>query len=143
MGNARARFRGVLLRVAAAALVAFTAFVAQSAWAQGNLRVLDRLQPGAWDLRMRDAMRTVRRLCMDSGRPLIQLRHPGSLCKSFVVADEPNMVTVHYTCPGAGYGRTTIRYESPILAQVETQGIADGLPFDFTAEARRAGDCRN
>lgn len=136
--------RALLVRAATAALVGLAAFAAQSAFAQGSsLHMLDRLAPGGWDVRIRDAVRSVRHLCMESGRPLIQIRHPANLCKSFVVADTPSMVTVHYTCPGAGYGRTTVRYESPILAQVESQGIAEGLPFDFTAEARRTGDCRD
>jgi hypothetical protein len=59
------------------------------------------------------------------------------------VNDENRFVTVHYTCPGAGYGRTQIRLESAQLVQVDSQGIAQGFPFDFTAEARRVGSCRD
>jgi hypothetical protein len=49
--------------------------------------------------------------------------------------------TVHYSCPGSGWGRTTVRVETPRLARVETQGIAGKAPFAFTAEARRVGAC--
>jgi hypothetical protein len=31
--------------------------------------------------------------------------------------------------------------ENARLAQIETQGIAQGLPFDYSAEARRVGSC--
>ena len=48
---------------------------------------------------------------------------------------------VQYTCRGKGYGRTQIRRESNRLVQIDSQGIADGLPFSFSAEARRVGDC--
>lgn len=108
-----------------------------------SLRMLDRIDPGMWELRVRDAAHTVRRMCLDTGRPLIQIKHPNTLCRSFVVQDESRFVTVHYTCPGAGYGRTQIRIENTQLAQVDSQGIADGFPFDFTAEARRVGVCRD
>ena len=108
-----------------------------------SLRMLDRIDPGMWEVRVRDAAHTVRRMCLGTGRPLIQIKHPNTLCHSFVVQDESRFVTVHYTCPGAGYGRTQIRMENPQLAQVDSQGIADGFPFDFTAEARRVGVCRD
>jgi hypothetical protein len=50
-------------------------------------------------------------------------------------------VTVHYTCPGSGHGRTTIRKETNRLVQIDTQGIASGSPFSRTFEARRGGSC--
>ena len=108
-----------------------------------TLRMLDRIDAGMWEVRVRDAAHTVRRMCLDTGRPLIQIKHPNTLCRSFVVQDESRFVTVHYTCPGAGYGRTQIRLENPQLVQVDSQGIAEGFPFDFTAEARRVGGCRD
>jgi hypothetical protein len=59
-----------------------------------------------------------------------------------VIDDTPNEMTVQYTCPGNGYGRTHIRRESDHLVQIDSQGIEDGLPFAFTAEARWAGACQ-
>ena len=43
---------------------------------------------------------------------------------------------------GNGYGRTNLRREISRLVQIESQGIVDGLPFQFAAEARRVGACR-
>ena len=105
-----------------------------------ELAMLDKLDRGQWELRFRDGS-TSRRLCVNSGRELIQLRHPGSRCSRYVVEDGANEVTVQYTCKGNGYGRTSIRRETGALAQIESQGIADGLPFQFSAEARRIGRC--
>jgi hypothetical protein len=104
------------------------------------LGMLDPLEPGRWELRLRDAPGT-ERLCLRDGRRLIQLRHPQEQCERFVVNDEANDVTVQYTCRGRGYGRTHIRRESPRIVHLETQGIAAGLPFNFAAEARRVGEC--
>jgi hypothetical protein len=50
-------------------------------------------------------------------------------------------MTVQYTCKGSGFGRTQLRRETAQLVQIETQGVADGLPFDFSAEGRWAGEC--
>lgn len=107
---------------------------------RGALGMLDQLEPGRWELRFRDAP-VVERLCVRNGRGLIQLRHPQEQCERFIVNDDVNDVTIQYTCRGRGYGRTHVRRVSGRLAQIETQGIAEGLPFNFAAEARRVGDC--
>lgn len=118
-------------------------FAAAPALAQApTLRMLDTFDAGLWEVRVRDGNRMIRQLCLETGRPLVQIKHPNALCRSFVVKDENRLVIVHYTCPGAGYGRTQIRLENPQLAQVESQGIVDGFPFDFSAEVRRVGVCR-
>lgn len=105
-----------------------------------SLAMLDGLAKGEWTLRFRDGA-APRRICLKSGQELIQLRHRDPGCSHFVVDDATQQVTVHYTCPGNGYGRTSIRRETGGLVQIESQGIADGLPFQFTAEARRTGSC--
>ncbi|MDE2406174.1 MAG: hypothetical protein KGM17_16000 [Sphingomonadales bacterium] len=107
-----------------------------------GLAMLDRLESGRWELREHgQSSRAPETLCISSGRRLIQLRHQAVTCESYVVDDGPLDVTVQYTCRGRGYGRTHIRRESSRLVQVESQGIADGFPFDFAAEGRRVGDC--
>lgn len=105
-----------------------------------SLQALDKLSAGSWELRMRPD-NTRERVCLRNGRELIQLRHPQAGCKRFIVEDNADRVTVQYTCQGHGYGRTEIRRESPGIAQIESQGVVDGLPFQFSAEARRIGAC--
>jgi hypothetical protein len=132
------------LTCAAAALCALAAGSSQALIAQVRaLAMLDRLEPGDWELREHDAAGTPRRICLRNGRRLIQLRHPGQACSRIVVEDTDSQVTVQYTCPQHGYGRTQIRRESDSLVQIDTQGIAEGLPFAFGLEARRVGSCRS
>lgn len=110
--------------------------------AQGpSLAMLTGLTDGQWEIRFRDG-REPRRVCVQSGLELIQLQHGGAACSRFVVEDGANAVTVQYTCRGNGYGRTSIRRESAGLVQIDSQGIAAGTPFEFSAEARRVGACR-
>lgn len=107
-----------------------------------QLAMLDGLERGGWELAFRNDDGGKERVCLATGRELIQLRHAGLKCKSTVVSDSPQEVTVQYSCPGQGYGRTNIRRESNRLVQIDAQGIESGLPFAFAAEARWVGSCR-
>jgi hypothetical protein len=136
------RFLIATLVLSVSALAAATAFVVSPAVsAQSNsFAMLDGLTKGEWTIKHRDGS-THRKICVRTGQELIQLRHNESGCSQFVVENAAARVTVQYTCPGNGYGRTSIRRETPALVQIESQGIAGGLPFQFAAEARRTGAC--
>lgn len=129
------------LRIAGALGVAWLACAAPASGQRKALAMLDQLDLGKWELRVRDDGNAVQRLCVNNGRRFIQLRHPEASCERFIVEDSPTEVTVQYTCRGRGYGRTQIRRETNRLVQIQSQGIVDGLPFDFSAEARRVGEC--
>lgn len=103
--------------------------------------MLDRLEKGQWELRERGGTAMVRSFCVGDARAFIQIQHPRGGCSRYIIADGDEEVTVHYTCPGAGHGRTTVRHETNRLVQIDTQGIAGGAPFSFAYEARRAGPC--
>lgn len=105
------------------------------------LAVLAQVEPGQWQLREAGTSAPPRAMCVADPAMLLQLGHPGASCSRFVIADTPGSATVHYTCPGAGHGRTTLSIETPRLLHVATQGIAGGLPFDHDFEARRLGAC--
>lgn len=128
------------MRIAVAAAGLLVAFAAPSAAQRPALAMLGQLEAGRWELRNRDTG-SVERLCLPDTRRLIQLRHPADSCERLVVDDGASEVTVQYTCRGRGYGRTHIRRETNRLVQIDSQGIADGLPFSFAAEARKVGDC--
>lgn len=102
--------------------------------------MLGTLDKGGWTLRLRDGAPT-RHLCVRDGREFIQLRHLQANCSRFVVRDEGDQVVIQYTCPGNGYGLTTIRREASGLVQVQSRGIAQGAPFAIDGEARHDGTC--
>ena len=116
-------------------------WLAVPALAQGNgLAMLGTLAKGEWSIKQRGVARD-RKICVKSGEELIQLMHREGGCNQFVVEDGAARVTVQYTCPSNGYGRTSIRRETGTLVQLESQGIHGGVPFQLTAEARRTGAC--
>ena len=138
---------GEMTRLSIAVLMVATAIgsglaVSWPAEAQHRqLAMLDELDFGRWELRFRSQQDPSQRICLRNGRTLIQIRHPAQTCDRLVVEDSIDSVTVQYTCRGHGYGRTHIRRETDQLIQLESQGVAEGLPFDFRAEGRRIGDC--
>ncbi len=102
-----------------------------------------RLQPGRWQLRDLDAPSAApRAICVADPHMLLQLEHRGASCSRLVVAGDQRSVTVHYTCAAEGFGQTTVRVTDPASARIETQGIMQGRPFNYRADARRAGSCR-
>lgn len=105
------------------------------------IQAFTHIQPGEWVLHAFDRSVPDRKLCIDDAYDLIQLRHPGAACARFVLTNDPNMATVHYTCAGAGYGRTTIKVESGQLVTLESQGLVNQSPFQVSLEGRRTGAC--
>ena len=130
--------RGVL---AAVAVVTIVGGAMPAASQRPALAMLDQLEGGRWELRAREPGAPAERLCLRDGRRLIQLRHPQLQCDRFIVSDQPNDVTIQYTCHGSGYGRTHIRRVTEDIVQIEAQGIAGGLPFNFVVDGRRIGEC--
>lgn len=124
----------------ASASLAIAAFAAPGIAQSPGLSLISGLQKGEWTITFRDG-RPSRRLCLRDGADLVQLQHAGENCSRFVIEDNPTEVTVQYTCRGNGYGRTTIRRETGALIQIESQGIANGQPFELSAEGRRTASC--
>ena len=104
-----------------------------------TLALLDKVEHGQWLLR--ETGGSTRTLCLTDPDALLQVRHGGAQCSRFVIAEAADRATVHYTCPGQGHGRTTIVVETPRLVRIETQGVADGAPFELELEGRRSGMC--
>jgi invasion protein IalB len=97
------------------------------------------LQPGLWQINV--AGEQTRNICVADPLMLSQLRHGAAACSRIVVDNGKTASTLSYSCPGAGFGRTTVRVTTPRIATIDTQGIADNAPFAFTAEVHRVGDC--
>ncbi|CAN5316203.1 hypothetical protein BH09PSE3_BH09PSE3_24540 [soil metagenome] len=120
------------LMIAASAVFLTTA-------AEAPLAALSQIEPGQWFLNTPGAR--PRSICVADTRVLLQLQHQGVVCSRYVIANDKDVTVVHYTCPGAGHGRTEIKVETPRLIQVMSQGIFENAPFEWTLEGRRTGSC--
>ena len=128
---------GVLIAVAVAGWSLSAALAGQ---ALPRWTMLTSLKDGLWELRQHGSA-TVDRVCTRGGVGLIQLRHPGKSCDRILLEQQEHAIVVQYTCKGSGFGRTRLRRETPQLVQIETQGVADGFPFDYAVEGRWVGEC--
>lgn len=130
--------RRMVMGAAALAGLAGGAVATQGA----DLLALSRLEPGEYQLRViGEAGARPQSICVADPDVLLQLKHRGAPCSRVVIDNGPSGATVHYTCPANGYGRTSLRVETPRLAKIDTQGLYENAPFAYRAEARRVGPC--
>jgi hypothetical protein len=136
MSQLRGRLRWGALGVAGLVAAAAPVF----ALALPNLEALAKLERGRWQIQ--DASGAApRSICLRDPAAFVQLEHGGVDCAQEVLASEVGAATVQYTCPGRGFGHTSIRVETPRLARIDTQGLVDGRPFSYRVEARKVGSC--
>lgn len=109
--------------------------------ARRPLTALASLQKGLWEIREISNPGARAAFCVSDPNILMQVQHRTEPCSRLVISSSVTSATVHYTCPAGGFGRTSIRVESPRLALIETQGIRGGTPFEYRAEARRKSSC--
>lgn len=129
--------RRAVILVAAGSIALCAAATAQAP----RLAVFARLSPGNWTLHEVGATTAGRSICLGDPGQLLQLHHGSTACAHFVVTDARRTATTSYTCPRTGHGRTTLTVAGPTLVRIQTQGLANGAPFDVDYEARRAGAC--
>ncbi len=104
--------------------------------------VLGGAAPGLWELTGVPGARPRVRECIGNLSTLTQYEHRGRGCKATTLSDSGKVTVIHYTCAGSDFGRTSIKMITPRNLKVDTQGISDGLPFAYTIEARRVGECK-
>ena len=109
-----------------------------------QIKAMMTVQPGLWTIHALDRGESdVPAFCVTDTARLLQFRHPGQTCSRFIIADTSRVATIQYTCPGNGWGRTSVRIISPGQLRLDTQGIADNAPFALAAEAKRVGECHS
>jgi hypothetical protein len=126
-----------------AALIVATSVAALPVYAlaTADLEALAKLEHGLWQVRDLDSEAAPLAVCIGDPLILAQIEHQGIACAREVVESGPAGGTIRYTCPGRGFGHSTVKVETPRLAKVHTQGIKGNQPFDYRLEARRTGPC--
>ena len=96
--------------------------------------------PGEWEIADTASVRGQKRCIMDPGL-LMQWEHRQRQCSRTVTNSSLDRAEVSYTCAGGGFGTSRVEVLTPRSVKVNTQGIADGLPFAYVLHARRIGPC--
>jgi hypothetical protein len=123
----------ILLAAAASGLITLTA--AQQPTALGMAG------PGDWELTGVAGAKAPVRQCFADPMALAQFEHRDRHCSGKVLSDHGTSTVFQYSCGAAGFGRTQIDVLTPRSLRISTQGISDGLPFNYVLQARRMGDC--
>lgn len=102
---------------------------------------LAQVQPGLWEISGAPGARVPIRQCILDVSTLVRFEHRSSNCTADVLKDAGTSAQIDYNCPGAGFGHSQIDVLTPRSLRISTQGISDGLPFNYVLQARRVDDC--
>ena len=102
--------------------------------------VLSQIRGGLWEISgSRGAPAT--RLCIAHPPILAQVEHRNARCTRTILRNDSATAIIEYRCAGGGFGHSRITMITPRSVRIETQGISDGAPFGYVAQARRVGNC--
>ncbi|GAA3890972.1 hypothetical protein GCM10022276_07600 [Sphingomonas limnosediminicola] len=125
-----------LLGVAGAAIAGTLALTAAQ-----RPSALFQAAPGLWEVSGVPGARGPLKQCLTDIAPLARFEHRNRSCSARVISDNASSTVVEYSCGAAGFGRSRIESITPRSLRIETQGIAQSLPFNYVIQARRVGDC--
>lgn len=117
------------------------AAVAAATTAAQRPAALAQAAPGLWEISGYPGAKAPARECFGNVAVFAQYEHRRLNCSESLVSDHPPSSVIQYSCPGGGFGRTTVTMITPRSLRIETQGISDNLPFNYVLQARRVGDC--
>jgi hypothetical protein len=109
--------------------------------AAGQPSVLAAVQPGLWEIRGAPGARGPLRQCVTDIASLARFEHRANKCSMKVLKDGGGSIEIDYNCPGVGFGQGQIDVLTPRSLRISTQGISNGLPFNYVLQARRVDEC--
>lgn len=98
-------------------------------------------QAGLWEVSGAPDARTPIRQCIADVSTLARFEHRASRCTSKILKNNGSSTSIEYSCGGAGFGHSDIQALTPRSLRISTQGISDGLPFNYVLQAHRIDDC--
>ena len=102
---------------------------------------LAQAQPGLWEISGAPGSRAPVRQCVADVAALARYEHRSRSCSAKVLKDAGTSAQIDYSCAGAGFGHSEINVLTPRSLRISTQGISDGLPFNYVLQAHRVDDC--
>jgi len=106
-----------------------------------QLPTLAQTAPGLWEISGVPGAKLPVRQCVAEVAALARFEHRGKACTAKVLKNAGSSASVEYSCGAAGFGHSDIDVITPRSLRISTQGISDGLPFNYVLQARRVDDC--
>lgn len=94
-----------------------------------------------WEIDGVPGTRSPARACIADVQLFTRFEHRAKKCSAKALSDDGRSVIIEYTCGGSGFGRSKLEAITPRTLKIDTQGISNALPFNYTLNARRIGDC--
>lgn len=102
---------------------------------------LAEIKAGMWELGGLPGTHAPARACIADVHQLTRYEHRAKSCTSKAISDNGRSTVIEYSCGGSDFGRTKIDVITPRNLKINTQGISDSLPFNYTLNAHRVGEC--
>jgi hypothetical protein len=125
----------------AAAGLAVTVTAAVTPGAAEQPPSIAQAQPGLWEISGAPGANAPSRQCVADIAALARFEHRAKSCAAKVLKNSGSMTSIEYSCGGAGFGHSEIQTITPRSLRISTQGISDGLPFNYVLQAHRIDDC--
>ena len=125
--------RLILIGTAGAGALALTAAASPS--------LLQQPQAGMWEVNGVPGAVYPLRQCFTDLAVLARFEHRAKTCSANTVREAGTSKVIDYSCGPAGFGHTEVNVITPRSLRIATQGISNGLPFNYVLQARRIADC--
>jgi hypothetical protein len=102
---------------------------------------LAQAQPGLWEVSGVPGSAYPLRQCIADVAVLARFEHRAKACSAQTLREAGNSAQIDYSCGPAGFGHSDVTLVTPRSLRIGTQGISDGLPFNYVIQARRIADC--
>ena len=122
-------------------LIGLPAALAAALAAAQQLPAFVQAQPGLWEISGAPGSRTPVRQCVADLAALARFEHRAKPCAARVLKSGGTSTSIEYNCGAAGFGHSEVELITPRSLRISTQGISDGLPFNYVLQARRVDDC--
>lgn len=106
-----------------------------------QLPTLAQTSSGLWEISGVPGMKLPVRQCIVDVASLARFEHRGKACTAKVLKNAGSSASIEYSCGSAGFGHSDIDVITPRSLRISTQGISDGLPFNYVLQARRIDEC--
>jgi hypothetical protein len=102
---------------------------------------LAQAQAGLWEISGAPGAAAPIRQCLADLALLTRFEHRAKSCSANTVREAGTSSVIDYNCGSAGFGHSEINVITPRSLRIATQGISDGLPFNYVLQAHRIADC--
>jgi hypothetical protein len=102
---------------------------------------LAQTKAGLWEISGVPGAAYPLRQCVADLALLARFEHRTKACNATTVRDSGLSSVIDYNCGAAGFGHSEVNVLTPRSLRIATQGLSDGVPFNYVLQAHWIADC--